>query len=106
MVMFPLAYFTGQSEINWTWLTLSTLAFQTLVVSFFCLLLWFWLLRHYLASKIGVFSFLTPIFGMLFGVWFLDEKIELNFIVGTILVMCGIMVVSIRGWFSNSRAIS
>ena len=106
VVMFPLAYFTGQSEIHWTWLTLSTLSFQTLIVSFFCLLLWFWLLRHYLASRIGVFSFLTPIFGMLFGVWFLDEKIELNFIVGTILVMCGIMVVSIRGWFSNSRVIS
>lgn len=59
-------------------------------------MLWFWLLRHYLANGLGVFSFLTPVFGMIFGVIFLDESIEPNFIIGTVLVMCGVLIVTIH----------
>ena len=36
------------------------------MVSFASFLLWFWMLRKYLASRLGVFSFMTPLFGMLF----------------------------------------
>ncbi|RBA28519.1 EamA/RhaT family transporter, partial [Acinetobacter junii] len=61
-------------------------------------LAWFWLLRNYLASRLGVFSFLTPLFGIIFGVWLLDENIEVNFIFGTALVLLGILVVSLQGW--------
>ena len=104
LIMLPLAFLTGQSEVNWTLTAWSALAFQTLIVSFASLMLWFWLLRHYLASRLGVFSFLTPIFGMLFGIWFLGEKIEFNFIVGTVLVMLGIFVVSARGWMSSNKS--
>ena len=102
ILLFPLAFMTGQADIQWTALTFGSLAFQTLIVSFFSLMLWFWLLRNYLASRLGVFSFLTPLFGMLFGVWFLNEKIEFNFILGTVLVMLGVAIVSIRGWMQQS----
>lgn len=104
ILMFPLAYLMGQAEIKWSMLTWSSLAFHTLIVSFFSLMLWFWLLRHYLASRLGVFSFLTPIFGMLFAVIFLGEQLEFNFIIGTILVMLGICVVSIRGWLASHKS--
>lgn len=97
LILFPLTFIMGQAEIHWTLMTWGSLAFQTLIVSFFSLMLWFWLLRHYLASQIGVFSFLTPIFGMLFGVWILGESIEQNFIIGSIFVMTGVMIVSLCG---------
>lgn len=100
--LLPIAYVTGQSEIHWSWLAISSLAFHTLIVSFFSLMLWFWLLRHYLASRLGVFSFLTPIFGMFCGVLFLGEQLETHFLVGTVLVMLGILVVSLRGWLQRS----
>ena len=63
-------------------------------------LLWFALLKRYLASRLGVFSFLTPLFGMIFGVWLLNEKLEMNFIVGTAMVLLGVIVVSLQGWLT------
>ncbi|MBP5992590.1 MAG: DMT family transporter [Acinetobacter sp.] len=104
LIMFPLAFVMGQADIQWTWVTGASLIFHTLIVSFFSLLLWFWLLKNYLASRLGVFSFLTPIFGMGFGVWFLNEKIELNFFIGALMVMLGIIIVSIRGWMDSAKS--
>ena len=99
--LLPLAYVLGQAEIHWTSLTIGSLVFHTIVVSFVSFMLWFWLLRNYLANRLGVFSFLTPIFGMIFGVIFLNETIELNFIFGTALVMLGVFVVSMQVWIQR-----
>ncbi len=87
---------TGQTTIHLTALTILSLSFQTLIVSFASLLLWFWLLRNYLASRLGVFSFLTPLFGVLFSVLLLNEKLEIKFIFGSILVLSGIVVMSLK----------
>lgn len=96
LFLLPLAFILGQTEIHWTAIAIGSLVFHTLIMSFFSLMLWFWLLRHYLANPLGVFSFLTPIFGMLFAVLFLNERIELNFMIGTILVILGVVVVSLH----------
>ncbi|MEB6667134.1 DMT family transporter [Acinetobacter vivianii] len=98
VLLFGLAIFLGQAKIHFTPLVIGSLAFHTLIVSFASFLAWFWLLRNYLASRLGVFSFLTPLFGMAFGVWLLGEKIELNFVIGSALVLLGIVVVSLQGW--------
>ena len=101
VLLFGLAVILGQETIHFTPLVLGSLAFHTLVVSFASFLAWFWLLRNYLASRLGVFSFLTPLFGMAFGVWLLGEKIELNFLIGAVLVLFGIVIVSFQGWIST-----
>lgn len=101
VLLFPLAFVMGQASIHWTPFTIGSLLFHTIIVSFASYLIWFWLLKEYLASRLGVFSFLTPLFGVLFGVLLLNEKIELNFVVGTVLVMLGIMVVSLQGWVQS-----
>lgn len=101
VLLFGLAVILGQETIHFTPLVLGSLAFHTLVVSFASFLAWFWLLRNYLASRLGVFSFLTPLFGMAFGVWLLGEKIELNFLIGAVLVLFGIVIVSFQGWISK-----
>ncbi len=98
VLLFSLAVFLGQSTIHFTPLVFGSLAFHTLIVSFASFLAWFWLLRNYLASRLGVFSFLTPLFGLAFGVSLLDETVELNFVVGSALVLLGIVVVSLQGW--------
>ncbi|RKG32318.1 DMT family transporter [Acinetobacter tianfuensis] len=92
IILIPIAYWTGQtgqSAIHWGFAAVSSTIFNVFIMSFFSLMLWFWLLRKYLANSLGVFSFLTPIFGMIFGVIFLNECIELSFILGTALVMAG-----------------
>ena len=101
ILLLGLAFFMGQAVVQWTPLVIGSLAFHTLIVSFASFLAWFWLLRNYLASRLGVFSFLTPLFGIIFGVWLLDENIEANFIFGTALVLLGILVVSLQGWLKK-----
>ena len=92
------AFLTGQARFNPTPQVWASLVFHTLVVSFASFLVWFWLLRHYLASRLGVFSFLTPLFGIVFGAWLLAEPIEASFLLGAVPVLIGIVLVSGGGW--------
>ena len=73
---------------------LAHLGFQSLIMSFASVLTWCWLLRNYLASQLGVFSFLTPLFGVLLGVWLLGESLEPQFIAGGAIVLAGVVLVS------------
>lgn len=88
------AWATGQAHVEPTPLALGSLAFQALVVSFASFLVWFWLLRTYLASRLGVFSFMTPLFGIAAGVLLLNETLEPRFLAGAALVLAGILLVS------------
>ena len=92
---------TGQAHFKPTPQVWASLAFHSLVVSFASFLVWFWLLRHYLASRLGVFSFLTPLFGIVFGAWLLDERIEISFLVGAVPVLAGIVLVSGGAWVTQ-----
>jgi drug/metabolite transporter (DMT)-like permease len=98
VILLTVAVATGQSRVNWTPAVWGSLAFHSVVVSFASFLAWFWMLRTYLASRLGVFSFMTPLFGMLFGGWLLGEPIEAGFLVGAIPVLAGIVLVSAGPW--------
>lgn len=88
------ACITGQTRLHLSGIAFASLAFQTVVFSFLSLLVWFWLLSRYLGSRLGVLSFLTPLFGVAFGVWLLGEPLEGVFLAGSLLVLVGIVVVS------------
>jgi len=75
---------------------IASLAFQTVVIAFVSFLLWFGLLREYLASRLSIFSFLTPLFGVAFGVLFLHEPLDLRFVLGAVLVLAGITFVNVK----------
>lgn len=94
----------GQTAIHATPVAWGSLLFQSLVVSFASYLIWFWLLRHYLASRLSVFSFLTPLFGVAFGVWLLNEPLEPSFLAGAVLVLAGVSLVSSHGWVKTLTA--
>lgn len=87
----------GQTHIHFTSVVWASLVFHSVIVSFASYLAWFWLLRHYLATRLGVFSFMTPLFGMAFGVWLLHEPLEPSFVAGAALVLAGVVLVSLRG---------
>lgn len=92
---------SGQLGFNPTPIAVGGLIFQAVLVSFVSFLAWFWLLRNYLASRLGVLSFMTPMFGILFGVVLLGEPLEANFVLGSLLVLCGIVLVSGYEWVSQ-----
>lgn len=99
--LIPMSFVTGQAQVNWTVLSIGSLIFHTVLISFASYLIWFWLLKKYLASRLGVFSFLTPIFGVIFGIFLLNEHVEINFVIGTVLVMCGVLIVSLHTWITQ-----
>ena len=77
-------------------LALASLAYQGVLVAFGSYLVWFWLLTRYLAARLSVFSFLTPLFGVLFGVLILREPLTPSFIGAALLVGAGIVLVNRR----------
>lgn len=95
-LLLPAAWLTGQWHFEPSALVWAHLGFQSLVVSFASFLAWCWLLRRYLASRLGVFSFLTPLFGVVLGVGLLGEPLELPFVAGSVLVLAGIGLVALR----------
>ena len=98
LLLLPGAVVSGQTTFTPTPLALAELAFQSVVVSFASFLAWFWLLRHYLASRLGVFSFMTPLFGIVLGAWLLHEPIAPSFLTGAVMMLAGIVLVSGYGW--------
>ncbi len=73
---------------------LSALLFQIVVVSFASYLAWFWLVRHYPATRISAFTLLTPMFGLLAGVLLLNEPLTVRLVVALAAVCVGIALVS------------
>lgn len=83
-------------HIDMTRIAWASLVFQSVIVTFASYLAWFWILRRYLASRVSVFAFLTPLFGVSFGVLLLDEPFSARFAVGATLVLAGIVLVNHR----------
>ncbi|CAI0699529.1 Uncharacterized inner membrane transporter yiJE [Serratia quinivorans] len=100
-----LAITTESVHFTLTALAWTSLIFQTLVVSFISYLIWFSLLRHYQASSLGILTFMTPIFGILAGVVILGEPLQIEFVLGSILIVLGLIVVSCSYLFYLNRGI-
>lgn len=85
---------SGQAHLIPTARSLLNLAFQTLGVAVLSYLTWFWLLRHYLTSRLMLMALMTPLFGVVMGAWLLRDPIDPRFATGSLLVLAGIAVVN------------
>ncbi|WP_027799460.1 DMT family transporter [Paraburkholderia dilworthii] len=98
VVLLALALAFGEAHVDTvTPLALASLAYQAVVVAFVSYLVWFWLLTRYVASRLSVFSFLTPLFGVTFGVLLLGESFSVRFLMAAALVLTGIALVNAPG---------
>lgn len=95
-ILLPGAALTGRFYFSMTNIVWGSLVFQILLVCIVGMLLWFWMLRVYPASQLGALMFLTPVFGIFFGVVLLGDSVEPKFILGATLILAGIAIVS--GW--------
>lgn len=103
VILLLAALATGETTLQLNARSVSILAFQSVVVSFVTFLIWFALLKVYLASRLGVLSFLTPLFGIGFGVWLMGDPLDFNFVAGSFMVLGGIMLVSGSEWVVQAR---
>ncbi len=69
---------------------------QTAVGAFATYLTWMWMLRHYPATRMATFTFLTPLFALVFGVVLLNEPLTLQLVLALVGVGVGIVLVNRR----------
>ena len=74
----------------------ASMGFQTVIVSAFSYLVWFWLIRSYPATRLASFTLLTPVFGLLLGALLLGEPITLRLVIALLAVAAGIVLVNRR----------
>lgn len=70
------------------------MGFQIVVVATAGYLFWFWLLKLYPASGVASFSFLSPVFGVVFGWLILGEQVGLSLLGALVLVAVGLVLVN------------
>lgn len=67
---------------------------QAAFVAAFTYLLWFWLVRHYPASALSSFTFLSPAFGVIGGGLILSEPMTVQIFLALALIAVGIFIVN------------
>ena len=100
-VLSAYSYFSGQNHFEPGTVGIVSLIFQSAIVGFLSYLAWYSLMRKYMASQLGVLSFMTPVFGVVTAVFILREQLQPGFISGSILILRGISIVSGCSWFRS-----
>jgi drug/metabolite transporter (DMT)-like permease len=95
VVLTPFALLLGERGFfDPTPLVVGSLVFQIVIVAFASYLLWFALIRIYPASTLSTFTFLTPLFSLVFGGALLGERVSAALILALVLVAIGIWLVN------------
>jgi drug/metabolite transporter (DMT)-like permease len=76
--------------------TAASLFFQVVIVVSASYLLWFWLVRHYPATRLASFTLLTPVFGLALGALLLNDPVTPRLLVALAAVASGIWLVNRR----------
>ena len=71
-----------------------SIALQTVIGAFASYLAWMWMLRHYPATQLSSFTFLAPLFALVFGVALLGEHLTTQLVIALAAVAAGIVLVN------------
>jgi len=74
----------------------ASLFYQSVVIAFITYFVWVKLIHEYSISRLSAFTFLTPIFGVLFGIFLFNEEFTLSLMAGLPIVSMGIFLVNWR----------
>lgn len=72
------------------------LMFQAVGIVAMAYVFWFWLMTIYPASSVASFSFLSPVFSVLFGWWLLGETVGVQIWLALAMVAVGIILINRR----------
>ena len=74
----------------------TSIGLQTAIGAFASYLAWMWMLRHYPATQLSSFTFLAPLFALVFGVVLLGEHLTVQLMIALAAVAAGIVLVNRR----------
>ena len=83
-------------ELDYSGYAWLSIGLQTVIGAFASYLAWMWMLRHYPATRISSFTFLTPLFALVFGVALLKEPLTAQLVLALAGVGLGILLVNRR----------
>jgi len=95
IILIPIALM-GETFREPTTLHFAIFAAQVLILVCVGFVTWFWVLSIYPASDMASFSFLAPLFGVLFGWLLLGEALTWTIMIALVLVGSGIVLVNRR----------
>jgi drug/metabolite transporter (DMT)-like permease len=75
-------------------LATASLLVQAVYVVSVTYVVWFWLMRRYPASGLSSFTFLSPVFGVVFAVALLGEPFSWRILVAMLLIVAGLIIVN------------
>jgi len=84
----------GNAEVSWTLPFISSLLVLSIFGTALVFVLWFKLLTISALSRLNVFTFLTPVFGIVMGVLFYSETMHYLDVVGVLIIISGIFLVT------------
>ena len=76
------------------WLEVGAMAWQIVVVVTAGFVFWLWLLSLYPASGVASFSFLSPVFGVLFGWALMGDRVGPGLLAALVLVALGLVLIN------------
>ncbi len=96
-IMFVCAY---ALEAQWVkginGVVVASLVYQSVIIAFASYFVWFKLIHIYPVARLSAFTFLTPVFGVLFGRFILREELTASLVAGLLLVCSGIFCTNYR----------
>jgi O-acetylserine/cysteine efflux transporter len=78
------------------WRLWLSVAFQALLVTIFGYSVWYRLMRRFSVNQVMPFTLLVPLFGVLSGVIFFDDRLTLLMIIGGVCTIVGVAIIIIR----------
>jgi drug/metabolite transporter (DMT)-like permease len=95
VVLLGASYIAQENGITQvTPLLLAVLGYGIFLVASLSYLTWFWLVTRYNATTLHTFTFLTPLFAMVFGTLLLNEQLGVEVMMATLLIATGIILVN------------
>lgn len=79
-----------------SWRPVAGLVYQGIVIAGFGFFVNALLYRRYDPSVIAGFGFVSPVTGVLLGIWLLGDELTANLIAGTLAVGCGLVLITLR----------
>ena len=94
MILLPASLLFGPLVRDFVLIMGGVVAFQVIVVVCFGFTAWLWIVRHYPATQMASFIFLTPVFGAGLGVFVLGETLNWRLISALVCVSIGIVLIN------------
>lgn len=78
------------------WAAWGSIAYQVVLVTILGYGIWYWNMRRHPVNQVMPFTLLVPLFGVLSGIVFFDERLTPPMIAGSIATIVGVAIIVIR----------